>query len=62
MAYYYMRTRPKAETQQFTIDPEFAKKKRSSVAVLRRMLIVVCCVWYVGGCGSVDGCYYIYIL
>jgi ribonucleotide reductase alpha subunit len=25
---YYLRTRPKAKTQQFTIDPEFAKKKR----------------------------------
>lgn len=24
---YYLRTRPKAKTQQFTIDPEFAKKK-----------------------------------
>jgi ribonucleoside-diphosphate reductase alpha chain len=25
---YYLRTRPKAKTQQFTIDPDFAKKKR----------------------------------
>ena len=24
---YYLRTKPKAKTQQFTIDPEFAKKK-----------------------------------
>jgi len=24
---YYLRTRPKAKTQQFTIDPDFAKKK-----------------------------------
>ena len=24
---YYLRTRPKAKTQQFTIDPEFAKRK-----------------------------------
>jgi ribonucleoside-diphosphate reductase alpha chain len=24
---YYLRTRPKAKTQQFTIDPEFARKK-----------------------------------
>jgi len=24
---YYLRTRPRAKTQQFTIDPEFAKKK-----------------------------------
>ena len=28
---YYLRTRPKAKTQQFTIDPEFAKKKRRCV-------------------------------
>ena len=28
---YYLRTRPKARTQQFTIDPEFAKKKRRCV-------------------------------
>jgi ribonucleotide reductase alpha subunit len=28
---YYLRTRPKAKTQQFTIDPEFAKKKRICV-------------------------------
>ncbi len=26
-ATYYLRTRPKAKTQQFTIDPEFAKRK-----------------------------------
>lgn len=26
-ATYYLRTRPKAKTQQFTIDPEFAKKR-----------------------------------
>lgn len=25
---YYLRTRPRAKTQQFTIDPEFAKKKK----------------------------------
>ena len=25
---YYLRTRPKAKTQQFTIDPEFAKRKQ----------------------------------
>jgi hypothetical protein len=24
---YYLRTKPKAKSQQFTIDPEFAKKK-----------------------------------
>jgi ribonucleotide reductase alpha subunit len=24
---YYLRTKPKAKTQQFTIDPEFAKKR-----------------------------------
>jgi ribonucleotide reductase alpha subunit len=28
---YYLRTRPKAKTQQFTIDPDFAKKKRRCV-------------------------------
>ena len=28
---YYLRTRPKAKTQQFTIDPEFAKKKRRCI-------------------------------
>jgi ribonucleoside-diphosphate reductase alpha chain len=28
---YYLRTRPKARTQQFTIDPEFAKKKRRCI-------------------------------
>jgi ribonucleoside-diphosphate reductase alpha chain len=28
---YYLRTRPKAKTQQFTIDPEFAKKKKRCV-------------------------------
>jgi len=28
---YYLRTRPKARTQQFTIDPDFAKKKRRCV-------------------------------
>ena len=28
---YYLRTRPKAKTQQFTIDPDFAKKKRKCV-------------------------------
>ena len=28
---YYLRTRPKAKTQQFTIDPEFANKKRRCV-------------------------------
>jgi ribonucleotide reductase alpha subunit len=30
-ATYYLRTRPKAKTQQFTIDPDFAKKKRRCV-------------------------------
>ena len=24
---YYLRTKPKAKTQQFTIDPDFAKRK-----------------------------------
>lgn len=28
---YYLRTRPKAKTQQFTIDPEFIKKKRRCI-------------------------------
>ena len=28
---YYLRTRPKAKTQQFTIDPDFAKKKRRCI-------------------------------
>ena len=28
---YYLLTRPKAKTQQFTIDPEFAKKKRRCI-------------------------------
>lgn len=28
---YYLRTRPKAKTQQFTIDPEFAKKRMRCV-------------------------------
>lgn len=28
---YYLRTRPKAKTQQFTIDPEFAKRKMKCI-------------------------------
>jgi ribonucleoside-diphosphate reductase alpha chain len=28
---YYLRTRPRAKTQQFTIDPEFAKKKKRCI-------------------------------
>ena len=28
---YYLRTRPKAKTQQFTIDPDFAKKRRKCI-------------------------------
>jgi ribonucleotide reductase alpha subunit len=28
---YYLRTRPKAKTQQFTIDPEFIKKKKRCI-------------------------------
>jgi ribonucleoside-diphosphate reductase alpha chain len=30
---YYLRTRPKAKTQQFTMDPEFAKNNRRCVEV-----------------------------
>ena len=48
MAYYYLRTRPKAKTQQFTIDPEFAKKKRRCVRLSLHG-------------GSVDGFYFYYL-
>jgi ribonucleotide reductase alpha subunit len=39
---YYLRTRPKAMTQQFTIDPEFAAKKRMRCAEQNGDTCILC--------------------
>lgn len=39
---YYIRTKPKAKTQQFTIDPNFAKKQQKKVVVCTDEVCTMC--------------------
>lgn len=39
---YYLRTRPKAKTQQFTIEPEFAKQNKKKVVVCDEEVCMSC--------------------